>query len=315
MRVSRLLSIRDWPDLAIEARYRWRSIPPLEQQISWELPTDVRKRVKVRWPAVYGDFGFTHHIAPAFGRFIDVELVDREAADEHTLVAEFEIDGKRHEVAFDLADYPDFESGASGDAALTFKMQFRASGYANQQIVPGGYIPVNLMVYRMLPWLRSQRLNKPPLYEVSGRFGGAFAEDVRARAVENLASAEMFDYWGGIGRVRYSKFLREIARSRVSVDMPGNGPLCFRFVEYLAVGACIVAFPHGSLLPMPLVEGRHLLYINEDLTDLVEKCEWCLRNPAEAQQLSTAAAEYFDRYLHREQLAAYYIRTLLDRVA
>ncbi len=313
MRILRLASIRDWPDLAIEAQFRWRPIQPLERPISWDLPENVRRRVKVRWPAVYGDFGFTSLIVPALRRFIDVELVDRDTADDHTLVAEFHVNERRFDVAFDFADDPDFESDASVGSALTFKMQFRTSGYANERIVPGGYIPANLMVYRMLPWLRDERFRKKPLYQVSGRFGGDFAKDIRSAAVQSLTSADEFDYWGGIGRVRYSKFLREVARSRVSVDMPGNGPFCFRFVEYLSVGACIVAFPHDARLPEPLIDGHHLLYSNRDLSDLVEKCDWCLRYPAEARRLSSAAADYFDRYLHREQLAAYYIRTLLDR--
>jgi hypothetical protein len=252
---------------------------------------------------------------PAFRTHLDVEIADIPQPHKGTIVTEFEIDGKSQAVAFDVSDDPDFRSGAVDTSAITFKWQFRHGGYGDERIVPGGYIPVGLLMYRMLPYLRRLHAQWPRRYQVSGRFGGAFARDIRTKALDALSATDEFAFQGALGRVRYSKYLREIATSQVSVDLPGNGPLCFRLVEYLAVGACVVAYPHGCRLPVPLVDGEHLIYVRPDLSDLVERCKWCLDHPREARQMSTAASDYFDRYLHRDQLTAYYLHTLLERLA
>jgi hypothetical protein len=39
----------------------------------------------------------------------------------------------------------------------------------------------------------------------------------------------------------YTQYLREIADSRVCIDLPGEGPFTYRLVEYLAIGSCIIA--------------------------------------------------------------------------
>jgi Glycosyl transferases group 1 len=103
----------------------------------------------------------------------------------------------------------------------------------------------------------------------------------------------------------YTQYLREIAGSRVCTDLPGEGPFTYRLVEYLAVGSCIVAYPHKARLHVPLRDREHIAYTKEDLSDLVELCDYFLRNPLERHRLAANAQSFFDRYLHRDQLAAY----------
>lgn len=272
----------------------------------------------MKWPREYqypsmGRVGT--QLVPAFRKLIGVEIADIAQPHKGSIITEFEVEDKAWTVTFDVSDHPDFVPESVNTSALSFKWQYRNHGYDDDRIVPGGYIPVGVLLYQMQPYLRQLHAKRPRLYDVSGRFSDSFAQDIRIRALDLLGGTDAFRFQGEIGRVRYSKYLRETARSQVSVDLPGNGPLCFRLVEYLAVGACIVAYPHGCRLPVPLVDGEHLIYVREDLSDLVERCRWCLDEPQYARRISAAARDYFDRYLHIEQLAAYYLHTVLERLA
>jgi hypothetical protein len=43
----------------------------------------------------------------------------------------------------------------------------------------------------------------------------------------------------------------------------------------------------------------------------VDRCEELLRDRDRQREMSMAARNYFDRYLHRDQLSAYYISSVL----
>ncbi len=97
------------------------------------------------------------------------------------------------------------------------------------------------------------------------------------------------------------------------IDVPGEDPVSYRLVEYMAVGACIVAYPHKARLHVPLVDREHLAYTKEDLSDLVELCAHYLDHPEERERLVANSRAYFDKYLHRDQLSAYHLHEVLAR--
>jgi hypothetical protein len=149
-------------------------------------------------------------------------------------------------------------------------------------------------------------------HDVCGRFSSHFAPGVRGRVLQLLTEQSRFDFTGGPALTMYTQYLREVAGSKVCIDVPGQGPLSYRLVEYLALGSCVVAFPHDARLHVPLVDREHVAYTNEDLSDLVDICEFYLSNPQERQRLAANARGYFDRYLHRDQLAAYHVHSILE---
>jgi len=228
------------------------------------------------------------------------------------VLAEVRIAGRSHRIAIDYSDYAEhIDEASAADVLVYFKLQHRAAGYSHSAVVPAGYVPADPLLYRLLPALRALR-REPPLYDVHARFGLDFARDVRARALARLAEAGHLQHVVQGGRVRYSRFLREIACSRVCVDLPGNGAFCFRLVEYLAAGCCIAGIPHDNRMHVPLVPGEHFAAVDGTLDDLVAVCERLVAEPAERERLARSAADYFDRYLHRDQLAGYFLRTILD---
>jgi len=64
-----------------------------------------------------------------------------------------------------------------------------------------------------------------------------------------------------------------------------------------------------------LEDRKHLVYTGDDLSDLVPLRDYYLEHSAEREQISDNARKYFDSYLHREQLAAYYLNQCLTRLA
>jgi hypothetical protein len=242
---------------------------------------------------------------------LDVVITDVPQNYKGTVGCEFEIDGRVHKVAFNISDYPDFiDQESSRESLVTFKFQYRESGYADQRIVPGGYLPGSKRIYDFLPYLRWCKNHQRPRFEVYGRFSMDFSPGVRGEALRLMQEAKDFRFHGGNGLVRYSRYLREVARSRICLDLPGQGPFCFRLVEYLAIGSCIVAYEHGLALPGSLVNNVHLVNCRKP-ADILECCRGLLNDPVQQRTLAKGARDFFDRYLHRDQLCAYYLNVVL----
>jgi hypothetical protein len=253
-------------------------------------------------------------VTGALGRFVPLELADIPQPYKGHVRTQFLLDGSEFDVSFEISDYLEPNWEAVRSTFLTFKLQYADAGYADDRIVPGGYVHLDDLMYRMLPYLRWIRRRGAAQWDVNARFGSEFAKTVRARAMDRLAERRDWRVAGEGRKVRYSRYLRDVAASTVCVDLPGNGPFCFRLVEYLALGSCIVAVRHRARLPEPLRDGVHVVFVRDDLEDLVERCEELLRDEEGRKRLQRNALEYFDRYLHREQLAAYYLNTFLQRV-
>jgi spore maturation protein CgeB len=130
--------------------------------------------------------------------------------------------------------------------------------------------------------------------------------------VDLLQNQRRFHYEGSLQIVRHSQSLHESAQAKVCIDLPGNGDFCFRLIDYLGIGACVVAAPHGTLLHVPLEEGKHIVYAKEDLSDLVELCQYYLEHEEQRSAIARASRDFFDRYLHRDQLAGYYLSKCLE---
>ncbi len=92
--------------------------------------------------------------------------------------------------------------------------------------------------------------------------------------------------------------------------MPGAGELTNRLVDYLAVGACVVRPEPTVRLPINLVDGEHVVYCARDLSDLGDVCAQLVRDDEQRERIARNARDYFDRYLHRDRLGAYYVREI-----
>lgn len=218
----------------------------------------------------------------------------------------------KKKVIFDISDNPAVSNLNSIDNSLLyFKMQYHKKGYNNNKVVHGQFIPGSIELYWYLSSLRKLNLRNKK-FDVYGRFGPDFAQEIRGKAINLLQAQTKFVYTGELKTIRYSRYLREVAQSKICIDLPGNGPFCFRLIEYLAIGSCIIGPPHETLLSPPLEDGVHIKYCKCDLSDLVELCEYYLKNDSERLKLVNNSRLYFDTYLRKDKLVQYYLNNILN---
>ncbi len=314
---NRLLkALRSWK-YVLKERYL-RLFAPHESPYppSWPLPpADELKNLVVRWPAsrIGGELHqWLFPILTGLRRHVRVEIVPIEQPKMSANFLELVRGGKSYTLAIDTHDFMDrLDQGALDQAVVYFKMQFHKDGYGNDRIVPGGYVNLSEHYCHYLGWLRGTKDRQLAEYDVYGRFSLDFAPEVRKRAVQMLWDQKQFHFEGSLQTVRYTRSLEEAARSRLCIDLPGNGDFCFRLIDYLGIGACVVAARHRTILPMPLEDRKHLVYAKEDLSDFVELCQYYLEHEDERNQIVQNSREYWDRYLHPTQLGAYYLHTAL----
>lgn len=309
-----------WRHVGRRARWRAASRERSKLPPSWDVD-GTRARIRIRWPLrinpkwpnldVAADFiktGISSHIP------IDHAEIPQPVGNVFLFHV---VTGRRTlSVVVDTDDRM-LLNDSSEVADLYFKLQYRRGGYGSSHIHPGGYLCPNAALYRYRWRWRDLRDRTAPSHDVYGRFATRHdAEGVRARAVSLLQAQDRFCYRGGVAPVWWGEYMDEMCRARVCVDLPGRGELCYRLIEYLAVGACVIGPELDAELPMPLEPGTHLLRVPRSLDRLVDECELLLRDEPRRKELSRAAEDYFDRYLSPEQLGAYYLATLaraLDR--
>ncbi len=97
--------------------------------------------------------------------------------------------------------------------------------------------------------------------------------------------------------------------------MPGNGPFCFRLVDYLAMGCCVIGPKHATTMHADLRDGEHIVYCRDDLSDLGDLCQFYVENDPAREAVSANAARFFDENLHPAQLARHYIQLISARLS
>ncbi len=310
MNLQALLSPQYWQGRAVDTYWRWRAAPRGEPEpLTWPLQRDLLREVSIVWPAVYEWAPFRNwgeQLREALSRFVSISVGDVPQPYKGVIVFLLSHHGRRFRVNVEVSDYLDLNETAYDQADLHFKMQYRLEGYgARDRLAPGGYLNNHRDIYAFLPRLRSLRDQAPPLYDVHGRFGLSF--EVRRKAIAILSASSAFQFIGGQAKVRYGSFLREVARSRVCIDLPSYSPITFRLIDYLAIGSCVIGPPHAARLHVPLEDRVHLVYCKPDYSDLEELCVYYLTHEAERQRLVEASRRFFDRCLSPDQLAAYYL--------
>lgn len=250
-----------------------------------------------------------------FRQYVQVETVDDIPQPyKGTVVFEVVREGSAHRIAIGYSDYLPLDDDCAEACDLYFKMQFDKRGYGRRNVIPGGYVPDGKRLYFHLKRLRRLRDKREYRFDVNARFSLNYAPEIRKKAIGLLSEQQKFGFEGGVKTLPYIDFLKEAAQSRICIDLPGLGPLCFRLMNYLAIGTFVIAYPHASLLHVPLKDREHIVYCKEDFSDLVELCEYYLANEAERERIASNARTFFDLNLHQDNLVRYYLHTIFLRI-
>lgn len=282
----------------------------------WKLNDDELKTLEIIYPTKYewdGAGNWTEWMLYEF-RQRGVKIVFRDLPQPYRGIVMIQAakKGLVSDVVIDYSDYPEINDIAAANSPLYFKMQFSRNGYERENVIAGGYVSDNWRLYWNLQNLRKMRDSKNFKFEVHGRFGLANAKQERRKAIEILKNQQNFSFFGGFQIVKYADYLREISQSKIVIDLPGEGDLCWRLVNYLAIGACVVAFPHRTRLHADLTHGENIVFVKEDFSNLAEICEFYLENEAKREALVKSSRKFFDENLHQYNLANYYLKNLLD---
>lgn len=284
--------------------------------LSWNVTAHDRARVRIAWPSRYEwtpAAGITETLRAALARQHVLEIQSTPQTWRGSIMLECVVDDRPQRVVLDYSDRAEFiNQDALARCSLYIKLQFRADGYADPRIIRGGYVASGLHYYRYYRALR-QRSRRRRTIDVFGRFGYQFEGDLRRRAADMLNRAPDLHFVGTGERVRYSRFLREAASARLCLGLPGNGPFTYRVAEFLGLGCCMLAPRYPTSMHVPLEPGVHYVAIARDMSDLLDVCRYYLAHDDARERIACAGRDFFDRYLHCEQIASYYLRTMLDR--
>ena len=296
--------------------FNYFTLKPRLENPKWRLNPSELKNAKIRWTNKYeweGVPNWTDTLLWGFYKHLPVEIVDDIPQPyQGTVIFQFVVEGKAHDVAIGYSDYMPIDEDCAKQCELYFKMQYAQEGYGHQHIVPGGYVPDSKSLYVYLNKFRKIRSDIEPTIDVIGRFGLDYSREIREKATNILKEQKSFNFEGGMKKVSYKEFLEEAARAKICIDLPGLGDFCFRLVNYLSIGSCIVASPHRTILHEPLIDRKHIVYSKADFSDLVELCEYYLENESERIEIVNNSRDYFDLNLHKDNLVKYYLRTCFD---
>ena len=204
-----------------------------------------------------------------FNKFLPVKIEDIAQPDGSIVEARLNVDSQSYPFSIDYSDYFPISEEQAAKSLLYFKMQCHKQGYQCENVLPGGFVTNDRLAYYLMEKLRLEQNKK---FEVYGRFSLSFAQDIRRHAQEKLNSDTRFEYEGDLATISYGNYLRECASARACIDLPGNGAICFRLIDYLCLGSAIVSVASSAVFPVPLEHEEHLLYCKPDLSDLADCC-------------------------------------------
>jgi hypothetical protein len=298
-----------WTTLASDARWsRAGACPAPEVSLHLGAPATVR------WPTHY-----EHPIAESFvgpireglAALAAIEPADIEQPHKGIVVIEIDLGDGPRRVAIDYYDFTFINEQCAAEVDTYFKFQHERDGYPGfENIRPGGYVATSPFLSAHWCRLRALRRRESATSDVFGRFGLRWSAPIRESAIEILRSDERLDFSGGSKPVQQSRYMREMARARVCVDMPGQGPFCCRLVENMAIGSCVVARRHSTVLPADLRDGIEVVYCREDLSDLGDLCAEYAHDESLRRSVEEGASRYYDEHLHPVRIAEHYLRTL-----
>lgn len=101
-------------------------------------------------------------------------------------------------------------------------------------------------------------------------------------------------------------YLEELSRCKIVLNFRGGGWDTLRYWEVPALGRFMISQKPQILIPHDYQDKKHIVYCKDDLSDLVELCEYYLSNPKEREIIAKHSKEHTIKY-HTDEARVKYI--------
>lgn len=225
--------------------------------------------------------------------------------------------GDREEIAGDLLRagrkdlFDQLEKGRPFD--LIFKREMLVNKDYESRVKP---LPFCFNLDLIPPSTRTQAL--PKKYNVS--FWAVESHPIRTRALELLEN--QFDCRAnGTERnqtfKKYARkghfYLEEIHRCKIALNLRGGGWDTLRYWEVPAMKTFMLSQKPQIRIDHNFVDGESVVFVKDDLSDLIEKCEYYLKNEEAREQIARQGFEHLKKFhldIHRAETVIESIRRL-----
>ena len=160
---------------------------------------------------------------------------------------------------------------------IVFKREYSVDRSYDKNVYP---FPISFNYDRL------SALPKGYKYDVS--FWAVESWDIRTRALQLLEDRYDCRQNGTVRNQVFSKYkrkgafyLQELSRCRIVLNFRGGGWDTMRYWEAPAVGAFMITQKPRIRIPNNFVDRRDVIYCRDDLSDLIELCDYYLKNEVE----------------------------------
>lgn len=140
-----------------------------------------------------------------------------------------------------------------------------------------------------------------------------------AGIIQNKSSSLKFDPIYGLGELNQPSIkpvakldlLKEQIKFKYIVHIDGN-VLAYRLLKSMLLGSLIlrVKSPYVHWLDHIMEEGKHFIYVKEDLSDLEQRIQWCIQNDLKSKKIALQGQKFAEKVLTKNFIKKYFVKLL-----
>lgn len=155
-------------------------------------------------------------------------------------------------------------------------------------------------------------IKKSKKYDVT--FWAVESDSVRTKALQLLSGKFDCDANGTSVNQEFSKYkrkgdfyLEEISRCKIVLNLRGAGWDTLRYWETPALGTFMISQKPGIVIPNNFRDGQEIVFCKDDLSDLVDLCQYYLDHEHEREQIATNSEAWLRKYHNEDVGAAFFL--------
>ena len=162
---------------------------------------------------------------------------------------------------------------------------------------------------------RARKLPSEKKYDVS--FWAVESHAIRVQALDLLSDQFDCKANGTERNQKFSKYrrkgefyLQELARCKIVLNFRGGGWDTMRYWEVPAVGSFMISQRPQFEIPHDFEHEKHVVFCQDDLSDLIVLCEYYLKNETAREQIAANGKNHLLQYHTDVKRAEYIIQTI-----